>query len=70
MCEGESEVTLLGGIQPGEGTVIFRNGLVCDDSWDLKVSVFELVSSLMINFLQRMLILFVGNLATLGLKRP
>ena len=37
-CDEELiEVALYGGPKPGQGTVIFEGGLVCDDSWDLNV---------------------------------
>ena len=35
-CGNESEVELYGGTHPGEGAVLYKGGLVCDDFWDLE----------------------------------
>jgi len=35
-CGNTSEVELFGGAEPGQGTVLFNRGLVCDDSWDIQ----------------------------------
>ena len=66
-CDTESEVTLLGGVQPGEGTVIFKDGLVCDDSWDLKVFISVVLSEFKPYISHRMQMLYVRNLVILVL---
>jgi hypothetical protein len=32
-----SEIEIFGGTIPGQGTVLYNGGLVCDDSWDIQV---------------------------------
>ena len=36
-CEKEAELELFGGSLPGEGHLLFKGGLVCDDFWDIQV---------------------------------
>ena len=36
-CGNVSEVEIFGGAFPGQGTVLYNGGLVCDDSWDIQV---------------------------------
>lgn len=37
-CAKISDIQLVGSSEPGQGTVLFKGGLVCDDEWDIEVS--------------------------------
>ena len=38
-CGDVSEIQLFGGRAPGQGHVLYKGGLVCDDSWDILVGI-------------------------------
>ena len=37
-CDGDVGVQLLGGMQADRGHIIYQNGLVCDDDWNVNAA--------------------------------
>lgn len=38
-CANTSDIQLVGSSEPGQGTVLFKGGLICDDDWDIEVGI-------------------------------